>query len=165
MNIIVNGSEREALQLKLKRQSAFDIIRGVKKLVVYPFKERYRDKILDEANYTEWIRNGFPADHKPLFKKKIRYIHFTDHTNDWFLNVWVKQHFIEFLTASNIRVLGEEFNFHDLDYLIERLERLKDDDELDNVFAFEIGKVIETNLRPPIIVNRYLVRTYNPSTL
>ena len=146
MKILVDNKPREALQLMLMRPLALDILAGKKRLEVRAFSPYYVKTLLNVDNFNQWVNSGLPKEHKPIFKNKVEFIHFTNRSHSWFLNVSVKQHFVEFVTFESVLQLGREFGFHDLDSELPRLKHLKDNDLIDNIICFEIDKVIETNL-------------------
>lgn len=146
MKINVLGEQKEALQLMLQKPFAEQIIAGTKRLEIRSFSPFYVKTLLNVDNFNQWVAAGLPAEHKPIFKKKINYLHFTNRNRSWFLNVEVRQHFVEFLTYENVLQLQKEFNCHDLDCMLPQLKALKESDLLDNVICFELGKVIDTNL-------------------
>lgn len=153
MKINVNGKEKDALQLMLMKPLAKQIISGTKKLEIRSFSPYYTKLLLNLNNFNKWVTQinngkGFEKDYQ-IFKKRVEYIHFTNRNHDWYLDVSVKQQFVEFLTAENIRALADEFNFHDLDDYATELEKKDANDEdyeLNNIFCFVIDKVIATNL-------------------
>lgn len=154
MKIKVNGKDVEALQLMLMKPLALDIIAGRKILETRSFSPYYTKMLLNLENFNRWVRQinagkGFAHDY-PIFSKQIKFIHFTNRNHDWFLDVAVKQQFVDFLTPDSIKQLGDEFNFHDFDDYAKELEAKEakgEDYELNNFFGFVIDRVIDTNLQ------------------
>lgn len=151
MKIIVNGREEEALNLILQKTFAEQMIAGTKRLEVRNFSDFYVKQLLDTKQFNKFIKSVEDPDAeydetKSVFKQKYKYLHFRNRQNTWFLDIECKQMFVDFVEPDAIRQLGEEFGFHDYDYLIPQLEAEGDGAEIDNIFCFEVGKVIATNL-------------------
>jgi hypothetical protein len=161
MKILVNGVQYEAYNLILTKENAAAIVSGKKRLESRCFSAFYQKMFLNINNFNRFItrlNNGlqpYTDTAHPIFKKpflptdapeKRMAVHFTNRQHSWFLDVLLKEQFVEFLTAESVEKLGEEFDFHDFDYLLPELARLKDTDKVANNFFFVIDKVLQTNL-------------------
>ena len=161
MKILVNGVEYEAYNLILTKENAAAIINGTKKIESRCFSTFYQKMFLNLQNFNRFITRlnnnlqPYTDNEHPLFKKPFSptdapqqrmAVHFTNRQHSWYLDVLLKEQFIEFLTAERVQSLAEEFDFHDFDYLLPELARLKDTDKVTNQFFFVIDKVLQTNL-------------------
>ena len=163
MKINVNGKEYEAYNLIMQRENALEIIRGQKKLESRNFSDFYIKMFLNVDEFNKII--GYVNADKPIpdpetvdlriFKHPFRpeypeekrmAIHFTNRQHSWYLDVLLKEQMVESLTPKTIRTLGEEFGFHDFDYLIPELENQTDDDDAEPYFFFAIDRVLQTDL-------------------
>lgn len=146
MKIIVDGKEEMAYYLMLTKENAKAILNGSKKVELRSFSDYYVNLFINIDEFNKKIKNGDIFTVSETFKKDVKYIHFTNRQHSWFLDVEIESQNIGFLAEYDIIQLQEKYDFHELDPLIDDLNKKSEDELIDNFFYFVIKKVINSNL-------------------
>lgn len=129
----VTGKQVEAFDLIMRKEFAFDIIEGRKRIEFRSLSPFYTRRFLDIS--------GKGKNEKVAFKD-VDYVHFHDYGNTWFLDVRISD--IGFFDLSEKSLASmHEYGHHDFDEMA--VEYRGREDEV-NMFGLLIESVLGTSL-------------------
>lgn len=137
----IQGNSAEAYDLIMRKEFAWQILRGEKPFEFRSVSRFYVQKFLKP----KYSRTKSLDD---VETRKYNYVHFHDYGNTWFLDVridgigYIKPH------PTTLPFLHER-NCHELDEVAQQYASLKENDpELPLLFFIEIAEVLNTSLAP-----------------
>lgn len=133
----LQGNEAEAFDLIMRKEFAWDILEGRKKLEFRDVSAFYIRKFLKPKGS---LQKTFDA----LETKDCKYIHFHDYGNTWSLDVEIGDKFFFGVAPEGVEVL-HKYDCHEFDEMAEE-NKGKKPDEVPLLFAFEIKSVLATSL-------------------
>lgn len=135
------GNYAEAFNLLMKKENAYAILTGAKKL---EFRDFFSDRLL-QVFFKETKNQKSPDYLKP---RDIFHIHFHDYANSWFLDVSIEAVDIIAVHPDN-REYFHKYGYHVLDKEMDALEAAKTDHHAPSVRWFivlPITGIINTDL-------------------
>lgn len=148
MTINVNGQPKEAFNLILRREYAEQILAGSKTVEFRSDSDYYFDMFVDKEIAEHNKANGavYGDDNWEFWFKDVRYIHFHNYNNTWFLDVAIKEIGQFMLDSEDVEYYAEDYpDFAEL------LAQAQANDKLPiearpMMYFLAIDKVIDTNL-------------------
>ena len=143
----------ETLSLIMKREYAEAINQGTKTVEFRSFSPFYINKLYDKK-VDEWIAaHPNNEDVKTAIKemyvcalKHVHNLHFYNYNKSWTMDVECIENGVIMLCKEDVKMLQDEFNCHELDDDLKRLEALGvPEDERPLLFYFACGKVLDAN--------------------
>lgn len=148
MTITVNGQQKEAYDLLMKKKFALEIVQGKKKVEFRSFSDYYASRFLDKEKAKQNKAEGKTTldDLSEEIRNDIKFIHFHDYNNSWYLDVELEGIGYCIVDSYDIEPLAEEYaDFKD--YLADAKENDKlPEDDRPMIFYLPIKQVISTNL-------------------
>lgn len=148
MTITVNGQQKEAYDLLMKKNFALEIVQGKKKVEFRSFSDYYASRFLDKEKAKQNKAEGKTSldDLSEEIRNDIKFIHFHDYNNSWYLDVELEGIGYCIVDSYDIEPLAEEYaDFKD--YLADAKENDKlPEDDRPMIFYLPIKQVISTNL-------------------
>lgn len=138
-------SEREVLNLILRKEIAHEIVSGKKKVEIREVSPFYTSRLYDKRvlafldEHPE-IKCDF---YTPLMK--VKKIHFYSYSNTWHLDVKCIHNDVITLNDKDVKLLQEKYDCHEFDEWLADLEGTPDS-ERPKFFIFVIGDILEKEL-------------------
>ena len=127
----VNGKQAEAFDLIMRKEFAFDIIEGRKRIEFRNMSQFYLKRFINIS--------GKGKNEKWTFKD-TNYIHFHDYGNTWFLDVRICDICLLDLSQESLGIM-HEYGHHEFD---EMAKECKEDEV--NMFGLAIESILGTSL-------------------
>lgn len=146
MQISVNGKNEQAYHIILDKKQAIEILNGKRKAVILPDNYIQQRVFLIEDKYIDFCKNlEIDPDYDGELSdciKEIPYVHFTEYSDKWHLNVEVNAVSLDSLTEEVMNIYHTEYDLHDLDeYWQQNCKNLNLED-IPQVYCIELGKVV-----------------------
>lgn len=149
MTISVNGQQVEAYNLLMKKEYAFDILKGKKCVEFRSFTEHYINRFLDKETMKRNDAKGDVTldDLESVVRADIEYLHFHNYNNSWYLDVAIQGIGFCCVDSQDIEPLAEQFD----DFKAYLDDAKKHDqlppDERPMMFYIVLAEVVGTNLQ------------------
>jgi hypothetical protein len=144
MKIEYKGQQVEAYSLIMRKENALDIIAGKKKIEIRAFSPKYESMFLHVDRVQKFIDD--PQNEVLPFKMDAKAIHFYNYGNTWYLDVMIEEIGLAQATERDIKMLADEFDFHEYDDQWQQYAELPDG-ETPMFFWLALGEIISTNLK------------------
>jgi len=141
MKIKHNNKEYDAVSFIMKKENAIAILKGEKNVEIRNFSDFYCNMLLDKEIVNKNLKN---KDDYECPMKEVNFIHFHDYNNSFYLDCAVGGQGIGRLDKETVKMLNEDYNFHDFDEDVEKYDNFSEED-IPPFFYFEV-KALNTNI-------------------
>lgn len=131
----VTGAQAESFDLIMRKEFAYQIIDGVKKLEFRALSDFYVSRYLRKL-----------PDGMYKWKDEIQFLHFHDYNNSWFLDVHIEPICLKTLHPDSADFF-HHYGHYELDEDMKEFAKYKnDDDNVPGLFCIPIDAIVNTNL-------------------